>query len=134
VETAQFLPLDYMAALDGMKIAAADGTERRLVAGTNILLPENKEAAVRSNFTPFNASLLLLLATFVAMLCELRRRKTYWGVAVIFYSADSLSEAVGSFTEILTFLLQFITKISDFSKLILNFTTKRFRFFDKTSV
>ena len=91
VETAQFLPLDYMAALEGMKIVAADGTERRLVAGTNILLPENKVATVRSNFTPFNASLLLLLATFVAMLCELRRRRTYWGVDVLLMSLQGLA-------------------------------------------
>ena len=94
VMTAQFLPLDYMNALKGMSIVAADGAERRVVAETNILLPENKVAGVRSNFTPFNASLLLLLATFVAMLCELRKRKTWWGVDVLLMSVQGLAGAL----------------------------------------
>ena len=94
VMTAQFLPLDYMNALKGMSIVAVDGAERRVVAETNILLPENKVAGVRSNFTPFNASLLLLLATFVAMLCELRKRKTWWGVDVLLMSVQGLAGAL----------------------------------------
>ena len=94
VMTAQFLPLDYMNALKGMSFVAADGAERRVVAETNILLPENKVAGVRSNFTPFNASLLLLLATFVAMLCELRKRKTWWGVDVLLMSVQGLAGAL----------------------------------------
>ena len=92
--TAQFLPLDYMNALEGMSIVAADGAERRVVAETNILLPENKVAVVRSNFTPFNASLLLLLATLVAMLCELRKRKTWWGVDMLLMSVQGLAGAL----------------------------------------
>lgn len=90
-ETAQFLPLDFMNALSGMTIVAADGVERKIVVETNILLAENKQPAVRSNFTPFNASLLLLLATFIAMLCELRKRKTYWGVDVLLMLAQGLA-------------------------------------------
>ena len=90
-ETAQFLPLDFMNALSGMTIVAADGAERKIVAETNILLAKNKQPAVRSNFTPFNASLLLLLATFIAMLCELRKRKTYWGVDVLLMLAQGLA-------------------------------------------
>ncbi len=90
-ESAQFLPLDFMNALNGMSVAQGDGTERKVVAETNILLAENKKAAVRSNFTPFNASLLLLLATFIAMLCELRKRKTFWGVDVVLMLAQGLS-------------------------------------------
>lgn len=91
IETAQFLPLDFMNALNGMSVKMGDGTERGVVAETNILLAENKKAAVRSNFTPFNASLLLLLATFIAMLCELRKRKTFWGVDVVLMLAQGLS-------------------------------------------
>ena len=94
VETAQFLPLDYMNTLDGMSVVAPDGTACGVVSETNILLPENKVAAARSNFTPFNASLLLLLATFVAMLCELRRRRTYWGVDVLLMSLQGLAGAL----------------------------------------
>ena len=90
-ETAQFLPLDFMNALNGMSIIAPDGTERKIVAETNILLAENKQPSVRSNFTPFNASLLLLLATFIAMLCELRKHKTYWGVDALLMLAQGLA-------------------------------------------
>ena len=92
--TAQFLPLDYMNALEGMSIVAADGAVRRVVVATNILLPENKVAVVRSNFTPFNAFLLLLLATLVAMLCELRKRKTWWGVDMLLMSVQGLAGAL----------------------------------------
>ena len=82
-EAMQFLPLNFMNDLDAAYIVAPDGKERKLVANKNILLKEKpKKAATRNNFTPFNASLLLLLGTFIAMLCELRKRKTYWGVDV----------------------------------------------------
>ena len=94
LQAAQFLPLDYMNALDGAYTTAADGTERKVVRERNILLAENKKPAVRSNFTPFNASLLLLLATLVAMLCELRKRRTYWGVDVLLMSVQGLAGAL----------------------------------------
>ena len=90
-QAAQFLPLDYMNALDGAYLIGTDGTERKVVRERNILLAEKKEPAVRSNFTPFNASLLLLLATLVAMLCELRKRRTYWGVDVLLMSVQGLA-------------------------------------------
>lgn len=89
--TAQFLPLNFMNALDGMSVESGDGTKGKVVAETNILLAENEKRTVRSNFTPFNASLLLLLATFIAMLCELRKRKTYWGVDVVLMLAQGLA-------------------------------------------
>ena len=94
LQAAQFLPLDYMNALDGAYTTAADGTERKVVRERNILLAENKKPAVRSNLTPFNASLLLLLATLVAMLCELRKRRTYWGVDVLLMSVQGLAGAL----------------------------------------
>lgn len=93
-ETAQFLPLDFMNALNEMTIVAADGTKRKMVAETNVLLAENKEPAERNNFTPFNASLLLLLATFVVMLCELRKGKTYWGLDVVLMFTQGLAGAL----------------------------------------
>ncbi len=93
-ETAQFLPLDFMNALNEMTIVAADGTKRKMVAETNVLLAENKEPAERNNFTPFNASLLLLLATFVVMLCELRKGKTYWGLDVVLMLTQGLAGAL----------------------------------------
>ena len=90
----QFLPLDYMNALDRAYVVGADGVERKVVRETNNLLAENRIAGVRSNFTPFNASLLLLLATLVAMLCELRRRRTWWGVDVLLMSLQGLAGAL----------------------------------------
>ena len=81
-EAMQFLPLNLMNDLECAYVVAPDGTERKLVSETNILSPGKKKSAVRNNFTPFNASLLILLGTFIAMLCELRKRKTYWGVDV----------------------------------------------------
>lgn len=83
-EAMQFLPNNFMNDLDCAYIVEPDGTERKLVAETNILLNERAKAAtVRNNFTPFNASLLLLLGTFIAMLCELRKKKTFWGVDIV---------------------------------------------------
>ena len=82
-EAMQFLPGNFLKDLDCAYILGPDGTERKLVAEKNILLKESgKRSAARNNFTPFNASLLLLLGTFIVMLCELRSRKTYWGVDV----------------------------------------------------
>lgn len=109
-EAMQFLPGNFMKDLDNAYIVGLDGTERKLVAEKNILLKEKgKRAATRNNFTPFNASLLLLLGTFIAMLCELRKRKTYWGVDValmllqglpglllLFMALFSLHPAVGN--------------------------------------
>ena len=93
-QASQFLPLDYMDALDGAYVVGADGVERKVVRERNILLAENRKAGVRSNFTPFNASLLLLLATLVAMLCELRRHRTWWGVDVLLMSLQGLAGAL----------------------------------------
>ena len=82
-EAMQFLPGNFLKDLDCAYILGPDGTERKMVAEKNILLKESgKRTVARNNFTPFNASLLLLLGTFIVMLCELRSRKTYWGVDV----------------------------------------------------
>ena len=64
-EALQFLPLNFMADLENASLVAGDGTTKRLVSGTKYLLQENKPA------------------TMVVMLCELRRRKTYWGLDVV---------------------------------------------------
>lgn len=90
-EAMQFLPINFMNDLDGAYIVAFDGAARKLVAEKNILLKEKeKKTATRNNFTPFNASLLLLLGTFIAMLCELRKRKTFWGVDVALMSLQGM--------------------------------------------
>ncbi len=87
----QFLPLNFMESLDNMHVVAADSTERKVVRETKVLLQEQKKSVVHSNFTPFNASMLLLIATFVVMLCELRRRRTYWGIDVLLMMIQGLA-------------------------------------------
>lgn len=93
-ESVQFLPLNYMDVLEGAYVVADDGTERKLVAETRTLLDAEEKSIARNNFTPFNVSLLLLLATFIVMLCELRSRRTFWGVDVILMLVQGLAGAL----------------------------------------
>lgn len=73
---AQFAPLIMMNDLCGSRIID-DGNERSFVSEQrDLLVPQPKEPSV-SNFTPFNAALLLLLFTFVVMLCERRSRRVF---------------------------------------------------------
>lgn len=90
----QFLPNNFMNDLENAYVVSADGTERKLVCENNVLLEPEEKVVVRNNLTPFNVSLLLLLATLVAMLCELRKRKTYWGVDVVLMLLQGLSGAL----------------------------------------
>lgn len=92
--TAQFLPLNFMGSLDRMYLLSADNTKRGVVRETNILLQEQKKSVVPNNFTPFNVSMLLLLATFVVMLCELRRHRTFWGFDVLLMMSQGLAGAL----------------------------------------
>ena len=94
LESLQFLPLNYMKVLDGLYVVSADGKERKLVRESKVLPAMEKKTAERSNFTPFNASLLLLLATFIVMLCELRKRNTFWGIDVLLMLVQGLSGAL----------------------------------------
>ena len=87
----QFLPNKFMNDLEGAYVVSADGAERKLVCENNVLLAPREKVVARNNLTPFNVSLLLLLATFVTMLCELRKRKTYWGVDVMLMLLQGLS-------------------------------------------
>ena len=90
----QFLPNNFMNDLENAYIVSADGSERKLVRENNILLVPEQKSVERNNLTPFNVSLLLLLATFVTMLCELRKRKTYWGLDVVLMLLQGLSGAL----------------------------------------
>ena len=78
-EERQFVPSNLMTDFANASIVGKDGSRVPLVKATNIIARENKPAPAKSNFTPFNASLLLLIFTLVVMLCELRKKKTYWG-------------------------------------------------------
>lgn len=69
---AQFAPIIFMQELSE---ATVGGTP--LLSGEEVLLQAKEKSHSRNNFTPFNAALLLLLFTFVVMLCERRTQKTY---------------------------------------------------------
>ena len=75
----QFIPGNLMRDFADATIVAPDGNRMPALKATNLLVKENRPAAVRDNFTPFNASLLLLLFTLIVMLCEVRRKMTFWG-------------------------------------------------------
>lgn len=82
-EELQFIPSNLMNDLDKAYIVDSDGNRRPLVKEKKVLVHENKPKVEQGNFTPFYASLLLLLLTMIVMLCELRRKKTFWGYDII---------------------------------------------------
>mgnify|MGYP003301744292 CR=1 FL=1 len=105
----QFIPGFFMYDADSAYIVSSDGTICPFVQGKSMLLEEQRAVAVYNHFTPFNASILLLLATLIIMLCEVRRKKTYlWfdailmllqgipGLLLLFMALFSLHPAVGN--------------------------------------
>lgn len=82
-EELQFIPSNLMNDLDKAYFVDSDGNRRPVVKEKIVLVHENKPKAEQGNFTPFYASLLLLLLTMIVMLCELRRKKTFWGYDII---------------------------------------------------
>lgn len=89
-EQLQFIPANLMDDLGNACIADAEGGNVPAVKETNILARENKPVAPRNNLTPFNASLLLLLFTFIVMLCELRSKRTFWGYDLVLMTVQGL--------------------------------------------
>lgn len=94
----QFIPQNYMNALDNCYIINVNGEKHPIVECKDVVVSEKESNAavnaVHSNFTPFNASILLLLATFVVMLCEVRKKKTFWGYDVLLMSVQGLAGAL----------------------------------------
>lgn len=93
-EELQFAPMNLMDDLAVACIVDADGNRLPAVESTNLLLEENKPLVQRGNFTPFNAALVLLIFTFVVMLCELRSRKTFWGYDLLLMTVQGLAGAL----------------------------------------
>ena len=89
-EQLQFIPANLMNDLGNACIADAEGGNVPAVKEINILARENKPVAPRNNLTPFNASLLLLLFTFIVMLCELRSKRTFWGYDLVLMTVQGL--------------------------------------------
>ena len=90
-EELQFAPLNLMDDMAKANIVDGNGNVIPAVRDTYVLLEENKPASVRNNLTPFNSSLLLLLFTFVIMLCELRSNRTFWGFDLLLMALQGLS-------------------------------------------
>ena len=90
----QFAPMNLMADLAVAYIVDGEGNRLPAVKSTNLLLEENKPLVQRGNFTPFNAALVLLIFTFVVMLCELRSRKTFWGYDLLLMTVQGLAGAL----------------------------------------
>ena len=82
-EELQFIPSNLMNDLDKAYFVDSDGNRRPVVKEKRVLVHENKPKVEQGNFTPFYASLLLLLLTMIVMLCELRRKKNFWGYDII---------------------------------------------------
>ena len=93
-EELQFAPLNLMDDLANADIVDAGGNVIPAVNATAVLVHENKPVPARNNLTPFNVALLLLLLTFVAMLCELRSKRSFWGLDVMLMLLQGLSGAL----------------------------------------
>ena len=83
LEELQFIPSNLVKNLENAYFVDSNGNRKPVVLESRVLVPENKPKAVQGNFTPFYASLLLLLFTMIVMLCELRRKKTFWGYDIL---------------------------------------------------
>ena len=77
----QFIPSFFMSDLDASSVG---NNGVRLVRETRELVHEQPRKSAMNHFTPFNASLLLLLLTLIVMLCELRCKKTFWWYDMLF--------------------------------------------------
>ena len=93
-EELQFAPLNLMDDLATADIVDTGGNVIPAVNATAVLVHENKPVPARNNLTPFNVALLLLLLTFVAMLCELRSKRSFWGLDVMLMLLQGLSGAL----------------------------------------
>ena len=89
-EQLQFIPANLMNDLDKAYFTGGNSNRVPVVKVTNILAYDNMPVAAHSNLTPFNASLILLLLTFIVMLCELRKKKTFWGYDILLMTVQGL--------------------------------------------
>ena len=90
-----FIPQNYMDALDSCYVINANGEKYHLVEPKFVVIPESENNATvnagNNNFTPFNVALLLLVATFIIMSCEVRKKRTFWAFDVVIMTLQGLS-------------------------------------------
>ncbi len=79
-EELQFIPGNYRIALEKAMVTVEEAKILPFVKEQSLLLieTENGNVSAESRFTPFYVSVLLLLFTFIIMLCEVRTKKTFW--------------------------------------------------------
>lgn len=85
-EELQFVPANLMNDFGKAYLVDASGNRVPLVKAVNLLVKEDRPPIAHSNLTPFNVSLLLLVFTFIVQLCEIRKKKFFWGFDVLLMS------------------------------------------------
>ena len=90
-----FIPQNYMDALDSCYVVNVNGEKSHLVEQKFTVVSKSDNSATvnagHNNFTPFNVALLLLVATFIIMSCEVRKKRTFWGFDVVIMTLQGLS-------------------------------------------
>lgn len=87
----EFIPGNFMRDLSASTVALPGGGTKPLVVNEEVVVEGAPVVRERSNLTPFNASLLLLVFTFVVMLCEVRSKRTYWGYDLLLMLLQGLA-------------------------------------------
>lgn len=83
----QFIPMNYHDDIAQCCMIGEEGEKKMLLKSQYMVLPECDDTVSSSgNLTPFNVALLVLIATFVVMLCEVRKKRTFWGYDVLLMS------------------------------------------------
>ena len=92
----QFIPGNFKRALDKAVVVTEENGAVPFVKDQNrtVVETETPAQAVESRFTPFYVSLLLLLLTFIIMLCEVRSKKTFWLFDTVLLTLQGLCGAL----------------------------------------
>lgn len=92
----QFIPGNFKRDLDKAVVVTEENGAVPFVKDQNrtVVETETPAQAVESRFTPFYVSLLLLLLTFIIMLCEVRSKKTFWLFDTVLLTLQGLCGAL----------------------------------------
>ena len=92
----QFIPDNFRHDLEKAVVTAGGKKPLPFVKEQNLAVvePVNAVQVGESRFTPFYMSLLLLLFTFIIMLCEVRSKKTFWLFDAVILTLQGLCGAL----------------------------------------
>ena len=92
VRELQFIPGNFQRTLEEAVVVSENGEVIPFVKEQTELSVESENliVSIESRFTPFYVSILLLLFTFIVMLCEVRTKKTFWLFDAILMSLQGL--------------------------------------------